>query len=455
MMSRLLQLLALLLIRARGEQCRNPSATNTSAPAGSLLVPRTPRSPISELPGLEEAVALLREAVVLPARLPPDAARLFRRSGERAGVLLAGPSGLGKAAAAEAAAAQAGALVLSLPAVAVEVAKDFCAAAVSASRSSGRPVVVVIEGLEAAPAAALSVGRCLREVANEEDPAVRVFIVATASRELSLLGATTLLPFGYVARLGLPSSTERKQFLLRLLAQISRIDPQWASSLRDAAVGTLANLTEQFTFAEVELVVRRAFIRSTNDEGTRDPVALHHFEQILADTQPTAAAAFTERSSPVTAGVVVAAGDGQGATEGKNATGQKGSKDPMDGIFGWCNLILPESLQLPPVVWAMVIFGVLAHFMARASYPPPGQRKRRGGPPGRSSLFGDMAASGGAAYPPFGDGLGELFGASSHFGAFPPPPGHEGLLRGAAGAGDAGATAPASVPSPAQRAGGE
>merc|ERR1719321_1076000 len=66
----------------------------------------------------------------------------------------------------------------------------------------------------------------------------------------------------------------------------------------------------------------------------------------------------------------------------------KETKDPMDGIFGWCNFWLPEALHLPPVVWAMIIFGILAHFMARSTYQPYGNRKRRGG---RSSLFPDLS----------------------------------------------------------------
>merc|ERR1719235_1170728 len=63
------------------------------------------------------------------------------------------------------------------------------------------------------------------------------------------------------------------------------------------------------------------------------------------------------------------------AKDGKDA---KDTKDPMDSIFGWRNFWLPDSMQLPPVVWAMIIFGLLAHFMARSTYQPHG-RKRRGG----------------------------------------------------------------------------
>jgi hypothetical protein len=221
-----------------------------------------------------------------------------------------------------------------------------------------------------------------------------------------------------------PSAVERKQFLLNLFKGISRVDPTWASALREAAVSTLANLTERYTFSEIELVVRRAFIRSINQEGGYDPVALHHFEQILASTPSQAADAFNE---------TFVATESTASTEGAHSSGEvskatdaakkksKEVKDPMDGIFGWCNFWLPEALHLPPVVWAMIIFGILAHFMARSTYQPYGNRKRRGG---RSSLFPDLSPG---APNPYGFGtegaFNDLYSGGAPFANFPPPPG--------------------------------
>ena len=74
------------------------------------------------------------------------------------------------------------------------------------------------------------------------------------------------------------------------------------------------DLTANYTFAEIDFVVRRAFLRSTQEEdwlaslfitigracaecnesrrqGSRDPVALHHFEKILAALTSTRHAA--------------------------------------------------------------------------------------------------------------------------------------------------------------------
>merc|ERR1719263_2073469 len=92
----------------------------------------------------------------------------------------------------------------------------------------------------------------------------------------------------------------------------------------------------------------------------------------------------------------------------------KEAKDPMDGIFGWCNFWLPEALHLPPVVWAMIIFGILAHFMARSTYQPYGHRKRRGGGAGggRNSLFNDLGGGAGGpmgGMPGFGDGMNDWY----------------------------------------------
>merc|ERR1719409_972042 len=120
---------------------------------------------------------------------------------------------------------------------------------------------------------------------------------------------------------------------------------------------------------------------------------------------PQAAEAFNETyvAEPTAAPAAAAAGEAKRKDRTETKKKPKDTKDPMDGIFGWCNFWLPESLHLPPVVWAMIIFGILAHFMARSTYQPYGQRKRRGGPGARSSLFSDLGGSGSPnPYPSFG-----------------------------------------------------
>jgi hypothetical protein len=192
-----------------------------------------------------------------------------------------------------------------------------------------------------------------------------------------------LAPFGYVVEAGLPSEAERSKFLLNLLTEISRVDPVWGGALNQAAVSSLANLTASYTFSEIELVVRRAFIRSVNDKGSRDPVALHHFEQILTTMPPQASAIGVHDVLPLDVGQSPGGEPAKSSTEKNNK--KKDMKDPMDGIFGWCNFWLPEALHLPPVVWAMIIFGVLAHFMARSTYPPYGRDRKKN--KSRSGLF--------------------------------------------------------------------
>merc|ERR1712217_711452 len=119
-----------------------------------------------------------------------------------------------------------------------------------------------------------------------------------------------------------------------------------------------------------------------------------HFEKIISETPPRAAEAFSSstpslviESSPTSIAEPIKLSDEK---DKEKRPKPKDVKDPMDGIFGWCNFWLPEALHLPPVVWAMIIFGILAHFMARSTQPYGHRKRRSGGGGARSSLFGDM-----------------------------------------------------------------
>ncbi|OLP89672.1 Serine/threonine-protein phosphatase PP2A catalytic subunit [Symbiodinium microadriaticum] len=450
MQPKLLQLVQLLLLLHVKGEAECSATADTWRP---LLRDPRPKAQLADLIGLEEAKAVLREAVTLPLQLA-EVGSIFWRSAERSAVLLSGPEGIGKRAAAEAAAALAGAQVLHLAATdAVKTA--FCRTATSKADASQKPVLLLVEGIEFAPEAALSIRRCLAEVARAEG-SQRVACVATAGSDPSqFLRAIELFPFGFMVQISPPSQAERKQFLLKLFAQVSRSDAQWGSALREAAVDTLANLTANYTFAEIDFVVRRAFLRSTQEEGSRDPVALHHFEKILAETPPQSFSAFEQGASSRTAPVTSPAmGAGEEPPSKKDSDGKRkkreGGKDPMESIFGWCNFWLPEAFHLPPVIWAMVIFGIMAHLMARTTYQPYNNRRRRGaergGAGGRSSLFGDLK---GNPYGPLGEGLGDWplggmggmpgmagMGGLGGLGGFPTPPGFgpdlEGSLVGSA-----------------------
>eukprot|EP00811_Abedinium_folium_P030985 NODE_5004_length_1821_cov_3.339433.p1 GENE.NODE_5004_length_1821_cov_3.339433~~NODE_5004_length_1821_cov_3.339433.p1 ORF type:complete len:466 (-),score=106.72 NODE_5004_length_1821_cov_3.339433:340-1737(-) len=395
-------------------------ASDASMNAAPQLVPRPPHTAATfeDIVGLEKMKAVLREAVVEASRLTDAEARLFRHSGECSAALLVGPSGLGKGAIIEAAAAAAGAQVISL--LATEVAKGFCATVAAAA--AGKTTVVIVEALEVAPTAMYVLHQCLRQAGRQSHVDVtRLFFVATLNRALRFLAPAHRVPFGYVAELGMPSTDERKAFLLQLLARISRVDPQWASALPEAAVGSLANLTEGYTFAEVEFGVRRAFLRSTTTGGARDPVALHHFERILAETLPQAVTAF---NTSVPESETIVGPEGTAANSGTEKKPQD-AKDPIEGIFGWCNAWLPESLHVPPVLWVMIIFGILAYFMARSASHPYGQRRRRGagGAGGRgNSLFGDSGAVG-SPHAPFGEGGFDWYSGGGPFAHLPTPPG--------------------------------
>lgn len=208
--------------------------------------------------------------------------------------------------------------------------------------------------------------------------------------------------------------------------------------MRESAFDTLANLTKSYTLTEIDFVVRRAFLSSVNQEGARDPVQLHHFEKIIADTPSGSGKAFSFAPSRRAEEAVEVAGE-EDAPKEKKPKKKKDVKDPMDSIFGWCNFWLPEQFHLPPVVWAMVVFAILAHLMARSTYPShsPGNRRRRGG---ASSLFNDpslggrgMGGMGGmGGFGGLGDDLGgfgtdPLRGPSPFSGGFPAPPGMPGL----------------------------
>ncbi|CAE7369657.1 pphA [Symbiodinium sp. CCMP2592] len=445
MQPKLLQLLQLLLLlHVKGE-------AECSATADRPLLRDTrPKAQLADLIGLEEAKAVLREAVTLPLQLA-EVGSIFWRSAERSAVLLSGPEGIGKRAAAEAAAALAGARVLHLAATDA-VKTDFCRTATSTQASAfQKPVLILVEGLEFAPEAALSIRRCLAEVAKAEGSQPVACVATAGSDPRQFLRAIELVPFGFMVQVSPPSQAERKQFLLKLFAQVSRSDAQWGSALREAAVDTIANLTANYTFAEIDFVVRRAFLRSTQEEGSRDPVALHHFEKILAETPAQSFSAFEQGASSRTAPMsspAMGASAGEEPPSKKDSDGKRkkreGGKDPMESIFGWCNFWLPEAFHLPPVVWAMVIFGIMAHLMARTTYQPYTNRRRRGaergGMGGRSSLFGDLK---GNPYGPLGEGLGEWplggmggmpgmggMGGLGGLGGFPTPPGFGPDLEG-------------------------
>eukprot|EP00435_Cladocopium_sp_Y103_P062118 s672_g23.t1 len=370
-------------------------------PSTRLIVQQA-RSPHTELHGMDDAKVMLREAVTLPLKMvQSDFHRIFWRSAERTALLLSGPMGSGKRALAEAAAAEADAQVLHLAAQEA-VKADFCRKALSTASSSQKPVLILVEGLEMAPEATASIRQCLSEVSRSPQ---RVVCVATASAEpSSFLHPIELFPFGWVFHIPAPSQAERKQFLLKLLAQVSRVDAPWGSALRESAVDTLANLTENYTFAEMDFVVRRTFLRSSNEEGGRDPVALHHFEKILAETPAQSLRAFEQgfvvrKAAPF--GDAASISEDPKKPEKKK---KKDGKDPMESIFGWCNFWLPEAFHLPPVIWAMIIFGLLAHLMAKTTYQPYNSRRKRGGERNRSSLFSELNASN-----PYGlgEGLGD------------------------------------------------
>eukprot|EP00913_Durusdinium_trenchii_P031782 g29766.t1 len=237
----LLQLLQLGLLSQCLSQVRSEAECPSNAGTASFLrlSLREARSPLTELHGRDEAKAMMREAVTLPLRMADvlDFERIFWRSAERKALLVSGPAGCGKRALAEAAAAEAGAQVLHLAARDAKTS-DFCRTALSTSSTSKKPVMVLIEGLEMEPEAASTIGHCLTEVAREHQ---RIAFVASASSEpSSFLHPIELFPFGWVLQIPAPGQAERKQFLLKLLAQVSRVDAVWGSALRESAVDTLA-----------------------------------------------------------------------------------------------------------------------------------------------------------------------------------------------------------------------
>jgi len=258
---------------------------------GPVLAPREPRvsHALADIVGLDEVKAVLHEAVVQTSRMVDAQVQLFQQSNMHSAVLIIGPWGLGKSAAVEAAAAAAGALVLSVSST--DVTGGFCKAVVGLGVHTS--LVVIIEALEANPSASLVVSLCLQEV-QTAGLITKLLFVAISSRALNFFDATVRAPFGYVVELGPPVFGDRKEFLLRLLFQVSRVNRQWESLVSEMVIGSLANQTEGYTFAEVELVVKRAFLRSVGSDGAYHSFGLDQFTQILADTPPRATAAFNE-----------------------------------------------------------------------------------------------------------------------------------------------------------------
>eukprot|EP00929_Paragymnodinium_shiwhaense_P063015 TRINITY_DN31510_c0_g1_i1.p1 TRINITY_DN31510_c0_g1~~TRINITY_DN31510_c0_g1_i1.p1 ORF type:complete len:486 (-),score=142.38 TRINITY_DN31510_c0_g1_i1:77-1534(-) len=425
--------------------CKLPTWTSGSA------TPRRGVQKFQDIVGLTSAKAVLQEALIAPLTSPLISGDVLQRvfwrsSAGKAAILLVGPAGMGKASLVEAAAAVCDARLLHVRAADVVSKAGFCEGVVQSAASAAaagdavkqQPLVVLVEALEAAPSAGAVIRSCLRLVAEAEPPR-RVAFVATMSRTARRLQPAHRAPFGYVAHVAVPEPEERKQYLLELFAEVSKVDAKWASALQEAAISELANVTDRLTFGELDMIVRRAFLRSSlasgDAVGERDPVALHHFEQIVAETQGVLAvrafedddaAVDDEPAGEAEEGVKRPARSGADADEKDEKTAgdtnrkkkkskkKKDSRSPMDG-FGWCNFFLPEALHLPPIVWAMILFGILAHLMARSTYKPYGKKGRGGG---RGSMFTESDRSGSDGYP--------FLGGGGAFGGFPSAPGLSG-----------------------------
>jgi len=349
-------------------------------------------------------------------------------------VLLHGVGGVGKSVLAQALAFHLRAAVIRVLAPAATGAEilEACREAAEHSKSQERAVALVVEQLDTAPDAAGALSRCYFELseplsAEGSAGAARVVVIGTAARETAVLQSL----FGQSLRVDRPSAADRAAYLKRLVAGYSVRAQGGGSSLDDGVAAGVAAKAAEFTYSDLEVLAQRALAAAGS--GTT-ALTEAHFDRTLESMRPT----------QVYVTPVVAASPEQGvaadqpAAGGNSTAGKK--KDGLEflEIFGVLNKILPESMQMPPIVWAMILFGILTHFMTAATSP---RRKKRGSA-GKPSLFSTPGARGGMRGGPGMFGANEDLGDLMAGAGMPMPPGGFGMP----GPPGAGAEGPAGAP---------
>ena len=251
--------------------------THPSALRESLLV--VPEVSWSDIGGLEDVIATVREAVEMPLLHPEAFARLRVRP--NAGILLYGPPGTGKTMLAQAAARECGANFIAVDGP--EVFNKWLGASEEAIRHVFRlarqvaPAVLFFDQLDAiAPrrsgdSANATTARVVSQLLAELDGievASRVVVLGATNRR-DLLDPALLRPgrLGRGVYVGLPDEAARAAIARVLLKGIPTTDVDV-----DHEVERLAGSTEEFSGADIAELFERAKLLALREEGYSDDV---------------------------------------------------------------------------------------------------------------------------------------------------------------------------------------
>ncbi|NPA86022.1 MAG: AAA family ATPase [bacterium] len=242
-----------------------------SAEKSEFFVLERPRVTFKDVAGLKKQIEKLKEIVELPLRRP----ELFEQLGIRPpkGVLLYGPPGCGKTLLAKAVAAESGANFVYV--TGSEFARKYVGEGAELVRRLFRtarkhaPCIIFIDEIDAIGArrmysesgAEREVSRTLNQLLAEMDgfePNERVVVLAATNR-LDVLDPALLRPgrFDRIIEIPLPDKQAREEIFALYLSRVRCTEPF------DCKL--LAEITEGFSGAEIELAVKEAALRALKD----------------------------------------------------------------------------------------------------------------------------------------------------------------------------------------------
>ncbi|MEN2999794.1 MAG: CDC48 family AAA ATPase [Acidilobaceae archaeon] len=250
-----------------------------------------PKVKWEDIGGLEEAKQELREAVEWPLKRP----EVFEKMGIRPpkGILLYGPPGTGKTLLAKAVATESGANFIAIRGP--EVLSKWVGESEKAVRKvfeRARQVAPAVIFFDEIDSIASTRGyrfdsgvtdRVVNQLLTEMDgiQAFKNVVVMAATNRAELLDTALLRPgrFDRIIYVPPPDKAARKE--------IFEIHLRSVPLAEDVEVEKLAELTEGYTGADIEAVVREAVMLKLRERFEAEPVKMEHFMEALGKVKPS------------------------------------------------------------------------------------------------------------------------------------------------------------------------
>jgi len=245
----------------------------------------------SDIGGLEEAKQQLREAVEWPLKYPES----FKRLGIRPpkGILLFGPPGTGKTMLAKAAATESEANFIAVRGP--EILSKWVGESEKAIREIFRrarqysPVIVFFDEIDAlTPVRGVSsdtyvTERVVSQLLTEMDGIVsldNVIIIAATNRP-DIVDPALIRPGRLEKLIFIPPPSREER------VEIFRIHTRNMPLAKDVDLYKLAEITEGYTGADIEALVREAGLRALREDINAKEIMMRHFEDALQVVKPS------------------------------------------------------------------------------------------------------------------------------------------------------------------------